>query len=124
MAVADEVEAGYAVPGGRLQVVQRRCTLGIWYGGPEEMNALVDESKGEHWPLGHIWAGDKIRMQRTLAEIFQDAKPSTIAKCDFLLHGTLKSVLIEAIVDGRFRYVYNTVGRLIGDNHTAGKHHQ
>lgn len=77
-------------------------------------NALIDESKNQHWPLGFGWCADKIRIQATLADIFDAHRPATVGKGDFLLHGTLRVVLIEGIVAGRLRQVYDTLGRLLG----------
>ena len=63
-------------------------------------NILLDESKDTHWPLGFPWAGEKIRLQASLAEIFDAARPATIGKGDFLLHSTLKAALITYIIGG------------------------
>lgn len=82
-------------------------------------NALLDESKDQHWPLGFGWCGDKIRLQGTLAVVFDQARPATLGKGDFLLHGALRSVLIEGIVAGHWRQVYDTLGMLLGLDGTA-----
>jgi len=84
-------------------------------------SVLLDESKDTHWPLGFPWAGDKIRLQDTLAMIFDAARPATIGKGDFLLHSTLKSLLIADIINGDFRRVHNTLGVLLGLGGTHGK---
>jgi hypothetical protein len=78
------------------------------------VNALLDESKDLHWPLGFPWCGEKIRLQPTLAAVFEQARPATVGKGDFLLHSTAKALLIEGIVAGRFRHVYDTLGTLLG----------
>ena len=62
-------------------------------------NILLDESKDTHWPLGFPWAGEKIRLQASLADIFDAARPATVGKGDFLLHSTLKAALITDIIE-------------------------
>jgi len=84
-------------------------------------SVLLDESKDTHWPLGFPWAGDKIRLQDTLASIFDASRPATLGKGDFLLHGTLKSLLITDIIGGNFRRVHDTLGVILGLDGTPGK---
>ena len=83
-------------------------------------SVLLDESKDTHWPVAFPWAGDKIRLQDTLATIFDAARPATVGKGDFLLHSTLKCLLIADIINGNFRRVHDTLGVILGLDGTNG----
>ncbi len=77
-------------------------------------NALLDESKDRQWPVGSPGWCDKVRVQPTVEAILDAARPATLGKGDQLLHGALKTALIERIIAGDFRAVYDTVGVLLG----------
>jgi hypothetical protein len=77
-------------------------------------NVLHDESKDRQWPVGAPGWCDKVRIQPTIEAILDAARPATLGKGDQLLHGALKTVLIERIIAGDFRTVYDTLGALLG----------
>lgn len=85
------------------------------------MNVLLDESKEPQWPVGFPGWADKVRIQPTVAAILDAARPATLGKGDQLIHGALKVALIEAIIAGRFREVYDTVGTILGAATPSGK---
>jgi len=85
------------------------------------VNALLDQTKSEQWPVGASGWCDKVRMQPMLAEILDDARPATIGKGDQLLHGALLVALITAMINGRLRWVYDTLGKILGLDAPAGK---
>jgi hypothetical protein len=85
------------------------------------MNALLDQTKSEQWPVGLPAYCDKVRLQPLVAEVLDEARPATVGKGDQLIHGALKLALIAAIVAGDFRWVHGTVGKLIGADAPAGK---
>lgn len=77
-------------------------------------NALLDETKERQWPVGLAGWCDKVRVQPTVEAILDAARPATLGKGDQLLHGALKTALIECIVTGNFRKAYDTLGALLG----------
>ena len=87
------------------------------------MNVLLDETKEPQWPIGFPGWADKVRIQPTVAAILDAARPATLGKGDQLIHGALKVALIEAIIAGRFREVYDTVGTILSLGAPSGATH-
>jgi hypothetical protein len=83
-------------------------------------NAFLDEAKSEYWPVA-VAGIDKVRLQATVVEVLDDARPATTGKGDQLIHGAVKVALIEAIIAGRFRAVHATLGKLLGLDTTSVK---
>lgn len=87
------------------------------------MNKLLDENKGQHWPLpvGLFPGFDKVRVQPSVGAVLDQARGSLIGRGDFLLTASLRFSLIAAIVAGNLRWVHDTVGDLIGPGSPNGK---
>ncbi len=79
-------------------------------------NALLDDSKNAQWPVALPGFKDKQRLPSTIAAILDRSRPDTLGKGDQLVHGALKTALIEDIVAGRFRQVHDALGAILGVN--------
>lgn len=84
-------------------------------------NLLLDETKEPQWPVGLPGWADKVRVQPTITEILDDARPATIGKGDQLINGALERALIAGIITGRWIWVYNTVGTILSLGAPSGK---
>ena len=83
-------------------------------------NAFLDETKSRQITVNAPgWRGN-VRVQPTIEAILDEARPATEGKGDQLIHGTLKYVLMEAIVDGKLRWVHDTLGRVLGGPPPSG----
>jgi len=85
------------------------------------MNRLLAESKDVQWPVGLPGWCDKVRLQPTIEAILDAMRPAALGKGDQLVLGALKMALIERIVSGDLRAVYDTVEALIGPSAPSGK---
>lgn len=83
-------------------------------------NALLDDAKTRYWPVA-LNGVDKVRLQATVADVLEETRPATVGKGDQLIHGALKTSLIEGIIAGRFNQVHATLEKLLGLNTTAVK---
>lgn len=82
-------------------------------------NALLDETRDAQWPVALPGFKDKQRLPATIAAILDQHRPDTLGKGDQLVHGALKTALIEGIVAGRFRQVHDALGAILGVNACA-----
>jgi hypothetical protein len=87
-------------------------------------NALLDTTKTDQWPIpSAVFATgfDKLRMQPSIGAVLDEARGALIGRGDFLITGSLRFALIAAIVAGNLRWVYDTVGALLGLDTPSGK---
>jgi hypothetical protein len=88
------------------------------------VNALLDTTKTDQWPIpSAVFATgfDKLRMQPPVGAVLDEARGALIGRGDFLITGSLRFALIAAIVAGNLRWVYDTIGGLLGLNTPGGK---
>lgn len=85
------------------------------------MNVLLDEKKGDSWPIPTaVFPGfDRLRVQPTVGAVLDAARGQEAGRGDFLILGSLKYALIARIVTGDYRWVYSTLGQIFGFEGTS-----
>ena len=79
-------------------------------------NTSLHESSGVQWPVGlpDFVAGDKVRLESTIAGILDAARPDGQSKGQQLVRGALKIALIELIIADHFQTAYAALGLCLG----------
>ncbi len=84
-------------------------------------SVLLDESRDVQWPLGLAGYAEKIRIQPTLAQLFDAHRPANVGKGQFLIESTLLLILLKDILAFRWKESHGTLGALTGLDVPIGK---
>ena len=86
-------------------------------------NTSLAESSGVQWPVGlsGFVAGDKVRLEATVAGILNAARKDGQSKGQQLVRGALKIAIIELIIADHFQTAYAALGLCLSHQDPNGE---